>query len=107
MNLNSHQNETAGRTTVGTVLKQACLGSCQIILAQVARAKDAIFTEARMALASQERLLRLALNEAEAQAWLTEYPHLVFPMLATEKVQAVAAWTTRQQSLRAATRPAA
>jgi hypothetical protein len=38
-------------------------------------------------------------NEAEALAWQTPYPHLLFPSLAAEKVQAVAAWQTRQQSV--------
>jgi len=33
-----------------------------------------------------------ALNEAEAAAWQTMFPHLVFPALATEKVQAAIAW---------------
>jgi hypothetical protein len=39
------------------------------------------------------------LNEAEALAWQTSYPHLLFPELAVEKVQAVAAWQTRQESV--------
>jgi gamma-glutamyl phosphate reductase len=85
-------------------LKQACLASCQKILAQ---AKVAIFTEWEAALATQKRLLQLALNEAEAQAWQTQYPHLVFPVLAVEKVQAVVAWNRRQQSLRTVTALAA
>jgi len=45
------------------------------------------------------QLVHLALNEAEALAWQTAYPHLLFPALAMEKVQAVAAWQTRQQSV--------
>jgi hypothetical protein len=47
----------------------------------------------------QEQLLRLALNEAEALAFLTDYPHLVFPTLALEKVHDAAAWKNRQQQL--------
>jgi hypothetical protein len=39
-----------------------------------------------------ERLLRVALNEAEALAWETEYPQLVFPTLAEEKIEAMSAW---------------
>jgi hypothetical protein len=50
-------------------------------------------------LGAPERLLRLALNEAEAAAWETMYPHLVFPALASEKAQAVAAWNAHQQSV--------
>src|SRR5262245_53603254 len=50
-------------------------------------------------LQDHEHLLELALNEAEALAWQTEYPYLVFPTLAAEKVQAVAQWNARQESL--------
>jgi hypothetical protein len=80
----------------------ACVASCQKILAQINRTKAAIFAESRHALRAPERLLRLALNEAEAVAWQTAYPHLVFPTLATEKVQAVVAWNKTQQSMRRA-----
>jgi hypothetical protein len=79
---------------------KACVASCQRILAQITAAKEAVFAESHQALKSQERLLRLALNEAEATAWETKYPHLVFPVLATEKVQAVIAWDAHQQSVR-------
>ena len=44
------------------------------------------------------------LNEAEAAAWQTRYPHLFFPTLATEKVQAVIAWDTKRQALQRARR---
>jgi hypothetical protein len=46
------------------------------------------------------RLFQLALNEAEALAWDTGFPHLVFPALAMEKVQAVCAWYKRQTRIR-------
>lgn len=82
----------------GTTFRQACLASCQKILARIADAKEAIFNEAFAALKTNERLLRLALNEAEAAARQTMYPHLVFPVLATEKVQAVIAWDKKQSS---------
>jgi hypothetical protein len=67
---------------------------------QIAGVKEAIFAESSRALTAPERLVRLALNEAEAAAWQTTYPHLFFPTLAMEKVQAVAAWNARQQSMR-------
>jgi hypothetical protein len=87
----SHENAAAGNRS---------RASCRKALARVAQVKETIFTESSPALQSQERLLRLALNEAEAVARQTPYPHLVFPTLATEKVQAVIAWSKRQQSLR-------
>jgi len=58
-------------------------------------------------LAGPERMLQLALNEAEAVAWQTDYPHLLFPELAMEKVQAVASWNHRQTAVRSTNRLAA
>lgn len=46
------------------------------------------------------RLLRLTLNEAEALAWATGFPELMFPVLAQEKAGTVAAWHERQKSVR-------
>lgn len=86
----------------GSAFGKACVASCQKIPAQITAAKAAIFAESYQALQAQERLLRLALNEAEAAAWQTMYPQLVFPLLATEKVQAVIAWEARQQAVRQA-----
>jgi hypothetical protein len=76
--------------------KNSCLASCRKILARIAAAREMIFDESRQTLKAHEHLLRLALNEAEAVAWQTMYPHLVFPALATEKVQAVVAWDKLQ-----------
>ena len=91
-------NENRQPPGVERTSAKACLASCQRLLAQIKKAKDAIFAEARAALGTREHLLRLALNEAEAVAWQTAYPHLVFPDLATEKVQAVIAWERQQQA---------
>jgi hypothetical protein len=84
---------------LGRALGKVCVTSCQQMLAQITAAKAAIFAESYSARKSQARLLWLALNEAEAVAWQTMYPHLVFPVLATEKVQAVIAWDAHQQSV--------
>ncbi|MGD0209237.1 MAG: hypothetical protein ABSC89_16690 [Verrucomicrobiota bacterium] len=84
----------------GSSLRKACGASCRKIRAQIAGVKEAIFAESSRAFSAPERLVRLALNEAEAAAWQTKYPHLVFPALATEKVRAVAAWNARQKSVR-------
>src|SRR6266700_1649739 len=80
------------RTTV-------CLASCRKLFAQIEHAKGTILADFREALKEQEHLLHLTLNEAEALAWQTGFPELVFPTLAMEKVQSVAAWHERQQSL--------
>lgn len=82
-----------------TALTRACAGSCQRALDQVARVRETLHAEWKSVVAVPERLLRLALNEAEALAWQTDVPQLVFPALAEEKVRAVVAWSVRQRSL--------
>lgn len=80
-------------------LTSVCRASCQKLLAQIEKTKESILAEFRQSLAANEQLLRLALNEAEALAWLTAYPQLVFPTLALEKAQAVADWDAHQRSI--------
>ncbi len=77
-----------------------CVQSCKKLLAGIEQAKNKIAEEFRDLVESNQKSFHLALKEAEALAWQTDYPQLVFPALATEKVQAVAAWRTRQQNLR-------
>jgi hypothetical protein len=101
MKLETTKNNPA-RSGRARAFGRVCAASCGKILAQITAAKAAIFAESYEALKAQERLLRLALNEAEATAWQTLYPQLVFPVLATEKVQAVMAWQARQQAVRQA-----
>jgi len=79
-----------------STLAQNCLASCRKFIAKIERIKDNLVAEFRDALGVHERLLRLALNEAEALAWQTDYPLLVFPALATEKAHEVAQWHARQ-----------
>jgi len=97
---NANQHVTNGR--VRTALKKACLAACCKVLDRIARAREMIFNESRGMLRTQDHLLRLVLNEAEAAAWQTSYPDLVFPVLATEKVQAVVAWDAKVQAMRRA-----
>jgi hypothetical protein len=92
-------NEVRLEAGGGRAFSALCLRSCRKILAQIRKAKDAIFAEAHGKLDAHERMVQLALNEAEALAWQTEYPHLVFPALASEKVHAVADWNKHQQSV--------
>ena len=73
--------------------------ACEKVTAQLAAAKSQVSEEFSERLAGHESVLRLALNEAEALAWETNYPHLVFTTLALEKAQAAATWENRQQLL--------
>ena len=91
---------TNGNPGNSGLFRNACRASCRKIRAQIAGVKEAIFAEYSRAVSAPERLVRLALNEAEAAAWQTKYPHLFFPTLAVEKVRALADWNARQQSLR-------
>ena len=81
-------------------LAKACLGACQKILGQIEKVKQALVAEFQETVSANGKLVRLALNEAEALAAQTEYPHLLFPVLATEKLQAVRTWSARQQAVR-------
>ena len=76
-----------------------CLNYCRKLLGEIQEARVSLLRQFQMAFRGQEQLLRLALNEAEALAFLTDYPHLVFPTLAMEKVQGAAAWKNRQQQI--------
>ena len=90
-------NDKTVSTPAGFVNR--CNASCRKLVAGIRRAKDALVTEFRGRAGHDEQMLRLALNEAEALAWQTEFPFLVFPTLAREKAESVAAWSRRQRFL--------
>lgn len=71
---------------------------------QVANIKSSLAREFGTALGGNGSLLVSALNEAEALAWQTPYPHLLFPVLAEEKASAMNRWAARQRSVRRASR---
>lgn len=62
--------------------------------------KERLLAEYAPRFAGARHALRLALNEAEALSAQTPFPHLVFPLLAREKAEALAAWRRRQGALR-------
>ena len=66
---------------------------------QVASIKNGLIREFGIALGGHREVLKSALNEAEAIAWQTPYPHLVFPVLAEEKAVAVNRWAARQRNV--------
>ena len=73
------------------------------LVRKIQKAKQDLLSQFRELFAGQEQLLRLALNEAEALAFLSDYPHLLFPTLAMEKVQGAAAWRNRQGAVETGT----
>jgi hypothetical protein len=90
-----HENGTASESL--RALAHLCFRSCQKVLAQIRGTKGAILAEWRGPLQDHEHMLKLALNEAEALAWQTAYPHLVFPALAVEKIQGALEWVRHQR----------
>jgi hypothetical protein len=77
-----------------------CRKSYDKVVAQLKKVRKTVFGQFQEALAGHQKALRLALNEAEALAWETPYPHLVFADLAEEKARALAAWSDRQRAIR-------
>jgi hypothetical protein len=86
-------------TRVDRSITQVCLDSCDKALNQIQRVKQAILAQFRDLKSEHEHALRLALNEAEALAWETAYPQLVFADLAEEKARALSAWSERQRTI--------
>lgn len=90
-------HNTDGRPSLS--LLRACLDGCSAIRDGIKNAKETILWQYGPGFEGCERLLKLALNEAEAVAWQTEYPHLVFPELALEKTRAAVSWQRRQKAI--------
>jgi len=77
-----------------------CLDSCRKVVDRIEQVKQAVLDEFRDTMDAHNQMVRLAVNEAEALAWETEYPHLVFPTLAHEKAEQVTSWAARQREIR-------
>lgn len=91
--------EKLGRRN-GSGSSRAAAGWRERVSAAIVRAKEALLFDFSEMAGEHGRVLRLALNEAEALAWQTEFPHLIFPSLAMEKARAAVEWHQRQRSLR-------
>ena len=98
MNANEMKSRSFGYGS-GLALASVCRASCRRLKTQWTQGRARLRTELRQTFRVPEKLFQLALGEAEALAWQTEFPALVFPDLAVEKVRAVALWHDRQRSL--------
>ena len=96
MNANRGTDEKSGTQKFADI----CVGQCREWAALIANAKESLIAEFKETFEIHERLLQLVINEAEALARETEYPHLVFPALALEKVRVAANWHERQGFIR-------
>ena len=103
MQTNTEEGKTQNRTQAN--FSDRCIASCRKLLAQIADARKNIVAEFRERVQEHQHVLELALNEAEALAWQTDFPQLLFPTLALEKASAVTGWHDRQQALRRRTAP--
>jgi hypothetical protein len=96
MDMKTNLTEKNENTSFATV----CLDSCRKLLDRIEKAKQAVLDEFRDTMDAHNQMLRLAVNEAEALAWETDFPHLVFPALAHEKAEQVNSWEARQREVR-------
>lgn len=98
MNMNhlTHEPLSNARPSLVTV----CKATCKKMLARLQNIKAGLLNEFRQHTFAQEHQLQLALNEAEALAYETGFPLLTFPVLAREKIQAVATWRRQQNRVR-------
>src|ERR1700677_3202533 len=88
VNYKRKMNDMNTNTTPDTRLNRfsnACVGTCRKLINAV---KASLLREFSNQVETHNRLLRLALNEAEALADQTAFPGLFFPVLAEEKVRA-------------------
>ena len=79
---NFNSDSTSADTTELQRLRAICVRCYQRVLGQLGAVKVKIDQEFGWAMAGYEQLLKTAVNEAEALAWQTPYPHLLFPTLA-------------------------
>lgn len=87
-----------GRAISGPVYDQ------RHVKVQFTNIKNGLVREFGAAIGGHGQLLASALNEAEALAWQTGYPHLLFPVLAEEKASGINLWAARQRRVRQASR---
>ena len=81
------------------IVPDSWVASGEKLVIGIERAKQHLIAQFKDQLELPQRLFQVALNEAEALAWQTEYPQLVFPTLAEEKVAAITAWYGRGGTL--------
>jgi len=94
----NHNNSQFARQEQSFI--KSCARSCQKMLSRLQNVRDSVADEFRNLVGHRDRMLDLALHEAESLAYQTGYPQLVFPVLAREKAEAVVTWTRRQRELR-------
>lgn len=77
------------------IVPDSWVASGQKLVIGIERAKQNLIAQFKDHLELPQRLFQVAINEAEALAWKTEYPQLVFPTLAEEMIAAISSWYSR------------
>jgi len=95
--MNTKTVETPSLTK--NALTTFCAACGRKLIAEIQRTKQELTAQFHKTFGGNERMLRLVLNEAEAVAFLTEYPHLVFPTLALEKLEGAVHWQEHQREI--------
>lgn len=83
-----------------TRFRAACARCYQAIVRRLKAVKAKVAAEFSPAMTGYEHVLSASLNEAEAVAWQTPYPHLLFPVLAEEKAVEARQWAAHQRAIR-------
>lgn len=86
-------------SNISRILPVVWLEGNETVDAHLQRLREQIARTHPVARDGQAHLVRLALNEAEALAWQTAYPHLFFPLLAEEKIAQLQRWKSRQEAV--------
>jgi hypothetical protein len=105
--MNTHHKAQTNLTSNSSIynrtlhqLRAGCVRCYEKVLQRLNTVKSGVEREFAQFTQGNELLLKAAINEAEAIAWQTPYPHLLFPVLAEEKAAAARQWTERQQAIR-------
>lgn len=95
-------NERAVPPLVEHALAKTPASAARADIGTLAQLKNRLLREALKGFSGTPlaRILRLAATEAEAQAWLTSFPLLTFPVLFDEKTEQVRRYAARQSRLR-------
>jgi hypothetical protein len=80
-------------------IPELCQCVSRNLKSRVRELKAKLLSEFRGRVDRHGHVLELALNEAEALAWESGFPQLLFPTLALEKARSVARWHDHQQAV--------
>jgi hypothetical protein len=84
-----------------TGLKARCVRACKKVIADLNSLKTRMIEQFQAGTDAPDHWVRQTVNEAEALAWQTGFPHLFFPDLVEEKVRKLADWQRHQRLVRA------